>query len=164
MTRFKIKSFYSFTALAAIVPLIAMLLITLFISTGRKQNTRKPDGQCSGRHYQFLGRYTGRPPAGCSIINHQYGLPGFLQFQCFPPGSRRRQLRLETLKNALQAYPEVIGIFLYNTQSEETISHFAYTTLALYQERISEILKAETPENLRSYWRTESFMRSHLSS
>ena len=157
MTRFKIKSFYSFTALAAIVPLIAMLLITLFYID--RQETKHQENLMGNAQADIVSSLEDTLE---DLQQDTASLTTSMDYLVFCNSSTSRRVHnagnsvLNTLKNALQAYPEVIGIFLYNTQSEETISHFAYTTLALYQERISEILKAETPENLRSYWRTES--------
>ena len=108
MTRFKIKSFYSFTALAAIVPLIAMLLITLFYID--RQETKHQENLMGNAQADIVSSLEDTLE---DLQRDAASLTTSMDYLVFCNSSTSRRVHnagnsvLNTLKNALQAYPKL---------------------------------------------------------
>lgn len=155
MRKYKLGKFYSFTTLMSLIPLIIMLCVS-FIYIDH-QETKHQQQLIENAQADILDSLE-------TLLNNAkqdtIASTATMDYLIFCNSSQNTKTidsaassLMDKFQTALNAYPEVSGIFLYNSTSQQTFSHYALTSLAVYQADIFSLLYETVADNQTAEWK-----------
>lgn len=159
MRKYRLGKFYSFTTLMSLIPLIVMLCVS-FIYIDH-QETKHQQQLIESAQVDILDSLE-------NLLNNAkqdtIASTVTMDYLVFCNSSQNHQSidsaassLMDKFQTALNAYPEISGIFLYNSISGQTFSHYALTSLAVYQTNIFALLCEPAADKQAAEWKIQFF-------